>query len=283
MKKSFLAILSLVMVMGSLGANANGINREARHGRDDRRQPPPSAHQMCPTGRMGYAIEFRDQQFEGRNNIIALKRELARAYPRLDLRRSDLLSVCLMAKSQHGRGTAELIVGPSSQDRRNIGGSSQGYDNPRDRTFDEVELRNFRRNDNGVWQVHLNGRVKVRRVVVHLAEERRRPPVRMNYLDFDAGKFDKIIFNTKTIRVNRIAAEEISLVGKDKFLDIKSVVVNFTNGTRRHLSELEGRLREGQIKTTYVDGRVVESISVEATSADLFGGRAELLLRVGYR
>lgn len=280
-------VLAAVIISGSIAsAQGRGGERGPGSGRDARDREHDRIIErtaFCPAGRTGYEIELRDEEYQGRGEIIYLKKELLTKYPRLDLKNMNLQSVCLVAKSKFGRGTAELMVGQSSQDRKNIDGTPQGFDNVRERTFDEVMLNNYSRFDDVPWQIHLMGNVKIRKIVVHAVREPSGGGWRMNYKDVDGGKFDKLIYSRKTVMINQTGVEELSLVGLNKGLDIRSVIATFNNGEKKLLMELEGRLHAGQSKTAILAGRGVASIEVEATSIDLIGGRAELGVKVGYR
>ncbi|MCB9025874.1 MAG: hypothetical protein H6625_06125 [Bdellovibrionaceae bacterium] len=246
------------------------------NGRDDRRLPPQSERLV---------IEMGDSLYQGRDNIIYLKRELMAIYPRMDFQNMELDGVRIVAKSRHGMGTAELVVGQVGKDRKRVGGRPEDFHSNWPYTYDRVELDNYG-SSMGAWQIHLDGNIKVKRVVVFVSVDRRdggyRPP-RMRYLSAGEGSFDKIGYNKRTFAVNLSGVEEISIQGENRSLEVRQVRVYFGNGSSQIISGLSGNIREGQIKTVLINSRHVNYIEVEATSLDIFGGLGKLSVEVGYR
>ncbi len=229
-------------------------------------------------------INMGDAHYKGnKDKIIYLKQELRNAYPRLDLRNMDLERVSFVAKSKHGRGTAELHVGYSVQDVKNIDGSPRSFYSSRPRSFDRINMSNYG-NSQGNWQIHMFGNIKVRKVVVFAKHKNKRGRRgRVQRTNVGDKRFDKIIYNIKTFPVNQRGVVEVSIVGVKNSLDVKRVVAKFRNGTRKVLHSLSGVLYGGEVKTAYVSNRNVVSVQVEAMSREVFGGRAKLGVEIGYR
>ncbi|MAV90411.1 MAG: hypothetical protein CL676_03255 [Bdellovibrionaceae bacterium] len=118
-------------------------------------------------------IPYNDMVFQGQNKLM-LKQEIKRHYPRLNLRQADLVRVRLVAKSKHGRGKASLFVGGRYVDQRGVAGSPQAFRHDVPRSFDRVDFFVPQR-DRGVWQIHLEGIIKVRKVVVVVDVQNDRP------------------------------------------------------------------------------------------------------------
>lgn len=114
-------------------------------------------------------INFNDQIFHN-NGTIFLKQEINRQYPGVRLERADLVNVRLVAKSRMGQGTAALRVGPQTSRPVVVRGRPQDFNSSQPNTFDRIDFRNPSRNSAGVWQMELNGNIKVRRVVVTIDE-----------------------------------------------------------------------------------------------------------------
>ncbi len=114
-------------------------------------------------------LDYNDTVYSG-DSTLALKRMINEKYPRLDLQEADLISVRLVAKSQFGRGTATLHIGGRDVDTRTVSGRPMDWNDNDGRTFDRIDFR-YRGNDRGVWQIKLNGNIKVRRVVVEVRME----------------------------------------------------------------------------------------------------------------
>ncbi|MES2854577.1 MAG: DUF3011 domain-containing protein [Bdellovibrionota bacterium] len=123
------------------------------------------------------SLDMQGRQY-GPGQAVALKQEIQRAYPRLDMRNFDLVQVTVQAKSFDRRGDISLRVGNSQSERRALRGDPRDWDNPR--RYDLVSFRNPDRDSRGAWQIIMQGtRFKVGRVdveVVALRNEPRPPP-----------------------------------------------------------------------------------------------------------
>jgi Protein of unknown function (DUF3011) len=77
-----------------------------------------------------------------------------------------LRAVRLVGKTEHGRGTANLRVGPWRSQDQVVQGRPQHFYSSDPRTFDIVGFRNDAYGSEGAWQLELSGRFMVRRVVL---------------------------------------------------------------------------------------------------------------------
>lgn len=111
------------------------------------------------------SLDYGDQQYQG-NSVLHLKQDLRAAYPDIRINQSDLVRVQLVAKSRRGQGSAWLQVGNRQSQERRIGGSPLRWNDRRRASFDTVAFNNPGLNSDGVWQIHLQGNIKVRQVVV---------------------------------------------------------------------------------------------------------------------
>ena len=102
----------------------------------------PSFARRGRTSTERLVLKLHDEHYRG-NNVIQLKQQIRQQYPRMILRNFELKQVQLVAKSKNGQGSAELMVGQSSQDRKNIAGSPREFRNSRPYTFDRVSLNNY--------------------------------------------------------------------------------------------------------------------------------------------
>lgn len=109
-----------------------------------------------------FEIPFHGELFKGQNTIF-LKRELKNQFPRLNLKNWDLKRVVLVAKSKRGQGQAYLQVGGFDSRIEFVDGNRFDFDNRGN--FHRIPFEAPRR-DNGKWQIHLQGRIKVKKVVV---------------------------------------------------------------------------------------------------------------------
>ena len=109
-----------------------------------------------------FEIPMYGEQFKGQNTIY-IKQELKKQFPRLKIAKWDLKRVVLVAKSKKGQGKAYLQVGRFDSRTEFIDGNrfdfqDRGY-------FHRIPFEAPRR-DNGKWQIHLKGNVKVKKIVV---------------------------------------------------------------------------------------------------------------------
>ena len=111
-------------------------------------------------------IPYNDQLFKG-SNTLTLKRELnAMGY---DLRDAKLMRVVVVAKSRRGQGQAKLVVGQKFAETQTIGQAQNGlgFQSTRPKSYNRLRFRpNVRAR--GKWQVQLQGRIKVKAVIVDL-------------------------------------------------------------------------------------------------------------------
>ncbi len=121
-----------------------------------------------------YVLDFGDTQFRGYRGEPAklyLKKALRRQYPWVNVSDYRLRKVVLVAKTYHGRGKAQLRVGPEMSDMYRVGGHPNYYYKDRHNSFDKVRIHNPFHDSWGPWQLYLRGNFKVRKVV--LVVERR--------------------------------------------------------------------------------------------------------------
>ncbi|OFZ22977.1 MAG: hypothetical protein A2202_07665 [Bdellovibrionales bacterium RIFOXYA1_FULL_36_14] len=115
-------------------------------------------------------LNFFGAEFNGANTI-RLKQEIMREYPYINLREHKIKRVILMAKSQVGRGTAALFIDGHRSYPEMINGNPASYHDNAPYTFSRVVLENTLMDTNapdGVWQVLLNGNIKIDSIAVVL-------------------------------------------------------------------------------------------------------------------
>jgi len=83
-----------------------------------------------------------------------------------DLRKADLISVKIVAKSKHGGGTVSLLVGDQLTTPSPIQGWSGRFDKRRARTFYDIYLDNPNWNSEGRWQLFFKGNIKIRKIIL---------------------------------------------------------------------------------------------------------------------
>lgn len=103
-------------------------------------------------------------------STFKLKQLIKQNNPRVDLEQADIVSVTLMAKSKFGNGQASLKVGQSITYPTTIPGNPREFNVTASRSFTPVQLFNNTGGSQGVWQVELQGNIKVDYIVVTYKE-----------------------------------------------------------------------------------------------------------------
>lgn len=115
-----------------------------------------------------YVLKFFGEQFK-QQSTIKLKQELKQQYPAIQLQGSQVEQVKLVAKSKQGQGKATLQIGSFDSFQEIIGGYPQEFHDEAGYTYDKINFNLPRRTSKkGVWQIHLQGNIKVKRVVIFL-------------------------------------------------------------------------------------------------------------------
>jgi hypothetical protein len=118
-----------------------------------------------------YVLQLRDTEF-ARASAVDLKQLLQRQH-RVQVNQYDIRQVVVTAKSFMGRGAASLQVGRARSNELRVHGSPQGYFRSDSRSFDQVVLFSpVRESSRDQWKLNLNGRVKVRQIVVVMDRSR---------------------------------------------------------------------------------------------------------------
>ncbi|MCB0421787.1 MAG: DUF3011 domain-containing protein [Bdellovibrionales bacterium] len=159
-----LFIIMLATVSASIVfAEAPGQDETDRRGR-----PGYPGH---PGQLKEFALEYRGQHFSG-NSTLFLKQKLQQQYGNVAVNAYEVEGVRLVAKTQHGQGSAQLKVGQWMSQPKRIYGNPQDFNRDLPRNWDRVDFDNHSRGDDfGVWQMHLTGNFKVQRVVLKLREK----------------------------------------------------------------------------------------------------------------
>ena len=119
-----------------------------------------------------FEIPMHGKKFQGQSTIF-LKQELKRQFPRLKIDRWDLKRVILVAKSKRGNGQAYLQVGRFDSRSEFIDGNR--FDFQERGSFHRIPFEAPRR-DQGKWQIHMQGKIKVKKVVVVAKKNQPRNP-----------------------------------------------------------------------------------------------------------
>jgi len=123
-----------------------------------------------------FVLKFQGQRFQQQSKLF-LKQELQRQHG-INVQNFKLKKVRLVAKSKNGNGRAKLVVGQDQTQMKYINGHPQDFRYNAPETWDRINFRNPSYNSRGNWQIHMRGKIKVKRVVVWLERKRRRPAPR---------------------------------------------------------------------------------------------------------
>lgn len=114
-----------------------------------------------------------NQELRGQNTI-KLKQELRLQNPAINPKRLELLAVKIVAKSARGRGEVVLQVGHQETYPEIVEGHPADYRINAPDTYDKIKLQNPSIDSKGKWQLHLRGKIKVKKVVLIVAKQRMR-------------------------------------------------------------------------------------------------------------
>ena len=254
-------LLSAIAVTG--GANP-------RDPRDPRGPRPPDRDR----GRVErFVLDLYDRPFEGRDSWLYLDDYLARAYPRIDFRRYDLVNLRMMAKSRFGNGLATLDVGRGEVDRRGVPGRPEEYDRPGG--YYPVDLDNYRREWGNAWTVRFDGDIKVDRVDVLLELNVGSPPPPPPPPPPTGGQHlcghrpDPFVTDTITCQANGAYGYALRIEVSKAEVDIQYVDVVYSDGSRERLDQIRGKYLPGDVPTAYLQRGAVANVTVGATSPNV--------------
>ena len=123
-----------------------------------------------------FVLNFEDCYMNGTKGepaTLYLKKALRQQYPGIDVTDFRLLKVVLLAKTKKGKGVVQLRVGPEVSDSYRVGGHPRGFRHNKRDSFDRVSIENPYNNSRGPWQLNLQGKFKVRKVVLVVKERKR--------------------------------------------------------------------------------------------------------------
>ncbi|NQY99103.1 MAG: hypothetical protein HRT45_00365 [Bdellovibrionales bacterium] len=96
-------------------------------------------------------------------------RTLAQQQHGIDTEKYEIVSAKLVAKSAAGKGQGHLLVGQKASNPKNIAGTRDKFQS--NAHYSPVVFENPKANSNGVWQIKVQGRIKVNKVVLTLKKK----------------------------------------------------------------------------------------------------------------
>jgi len=155
----FKTMTEATLVMTAVAAMATSVHAQGRRGGGGR-GPMPAPGMRAERKILNYA----GQQFRGQNTLF-LKRALKNQFPGINLRNKKLGKVIVMAKSEHGRGQAFLVVGQQSSYSQQIPGNPYNFQDYAPYTYTRMQFP-VQGASQGKWQIKLQGNIKIQNVIV---------------------------------------------------------------------------------------------------------------------
>lgn len=203
-------------------------------------------------------LDFADTIVQGENTLM-LKKEIQAQHPALKLNRYSLEKVRLVAKSKMGKGQAKLQVGSESTFIYDVDGSPESFASSNPASFFTIDFNRPGYDSQGVWQIHLKGNIKIKRVVLLLSESSSTPWPDQNDDDWGSdhgalsfNSIDSLYVDrfetTERISIRERGVKAIRLSSERGTIRVVEAVVSFADGGKVNLFELEGTLFEGDEK-----------------------------------
>jgi hypothetical protein len=263
-------------------------------------------------------IIYSGLETQGQKTLF-LRQDLRNQAPYFNQQDFEIERVVLIAKSEHGRGEAQLEIGGRAMDRKVIAGHPSQFYNRDPRTFAYIELGNFGRTSEGAWQIQLNGHLMIDRVVL-IGSSRNyrpeppgrgpgpgrpdhpgrgpgygpghpdRPPAppmrpRIEYYEGGSERVLKLIETTKEFRTRHFDEQvfTVRVMGTKERVRILRALAELHDGQVIDLPELRTVVREGQEAGAILNGLYVRKVIITAVSDNLSGSRGEYRLDFGVR
>lgn len=218
-------------------------------------------------------VDMNHQVYRGQNQVLRIKQELNRAYPRLNLNNANLQRVVVYAKSRAGRGTVELQIDGMPMDRKTVP-DSPNFQNNLPRSYHAIALNAIGREDRGTWQLILDGNIKVQKIDVRIRYMGRPgpgPAPRIETINVGRGDAQKFFGDVDSFQVRIQNAVALQLRADGNLLEVRNVTVTFGNGQRVDMPGLAGTYFNGQSREVAIANRNIRRISVDAISPIPFG------------
>lgn len=215
---------------------------------------------------------------------LPLKRMVKRQLGIRNLNSWNLKKVEISAKSQFGDGEAELDLGGRRSSVVNIPGNEAQFESNFS-GFHNLTLNTPYTSQAGRWKLMIYGPAKLDAIKVKLTKQLEYDYSRVGRVHFTHAvnlKADKVVGSTKTVHIgSRLKA--IELVGTKKKAKVTGIEIHFMDGQVVTVTELNGSIRDGNIKHFALKGilaRPVNKIKVSAITTSLFGSRGRFDINI---
>ena len=232
-------------------------------------------------------LDLNSAHLRGRDTI-PLKRMLVRSLGGQNLRGWTLVKAEVEAKSQHGEGSITLRVDRNESNLVTVPGTPENFESDYS-GFTKLTLQapTIYRGDNGRGPIQLltQGNIKIDDVEVTMLKRLHYDYTNVRGLRFiSQGEFkaQKVIGSSKKYHINGHLAG-LNIVGTKGSANIDSVEIEFLDGQKIIVDELDGKIKKGHVKSFALRGELnkpVRSVKVSATSRNLFGSRAKLAVEL---
>ena len=214
---------------------------------------------------------------------VPVKAKLINKYGPRAINSWDMTKVEVQAKSRHGAGLISLMVNRSESLTKTVPGTPEAFDSLTS-GYSHITLHppfSHRGNQQRRIALLTDGLIKIKNIEVTLKKPL--PPNALNIQGLPAQvvktfKVDKIVGSSKTIHLNT-HTKGIKLIGEKGKVRVNKVTLNMHSGQKIILDEIDGTLKKHRAKGVILPRnliRNVRSITVTATSSNLFGSRGKM-------
>lgn len=102
---------------------------------------------------------------------LKLKALALQSNSNLDINNLNLLAIEILAKSRQGNGTIRLRVGEELTAWTNVAGTQKDFDHSTIDSFSTIKLRSPVMGKGKVWQLIINGYIKIKMITLHTIQE----------------------------------------------------------------------------------------------------------------
>ncbi|NOY17761.1 MAG: hypothetical protein GXP23_12745 [Gammaproteobacteria bacterium] len=102
---------------------------------------------------------------------LKLKALALKANPEMDINKAQLLAIEVLAKSRQGQGMMRLRIGNDLTPWTKATGTQKKFDSNESNTFSTIKIRSPEEGKGKVWQLLINGYIKIRKVILYTIQE----------------------------------------------------------------------------------------------------------------
>lgn len=121
------------------------------------------------SGKQKIVLQYNGQEFRGHNTLF-LKKEILMQSNK-NITGAKIVAIKIIGKSRRGRGAAILSVSGTQSYAYNLNGNPQDFYSRENYTYDRVRINNPSYSSHGRWQVIFKGNIRLKKVVVILAND----------------------------------------------------------------------------------------------------------------